>query len=119
LDQKKRCYARKRDSATAESYSPPSLAFDALHHPTPSAVSQVNYLDDSATMEDNRTTEYVTLVSNDGYEFKLLRSAACIAGTIKKALDPMCNEPCQPFFNPNTLLTRLNSRIQRKHAKSC
>ena len=41
-------------------------------------------------MADNEATEYVTLVSNDGYEFKLLRSAACIAGTIKKALDPMC-----------------------------
>jgi hypothetical protein len=41
-------------------------------------------------MADHRITEYVTLVSNDGYEFKLLRSAACIAGTIKKALDPMC-----------------------------
>jgi transcription elongation factor B subunit 1 len=41
-------------------------------------------------MADNKMTEYVTLVSNDGYEFKILRSAACIAGTIKKALDPMC-----------------------------
>jgi transcription elongation factor B subunit 1 len=41
-------------------------------------------------MSDEKTTEYVTLVSNDGYEFKILRSAACIAGTIKKALDPMC-----------------------------
>lgn len=69
-------------------------------------------------MEDNKTTEYVTLVSNDGYEFKLLRSAACIAGTIKKALDPMCNVPCQLSFNPNTLLTRLHSRIQRKYTKS-
>ncbi|KNG51355.1 transcription elongation factor b polypeptide 1 [Stemphylium lycopersici] len=44
-------------------------------------------------MADNEATEYVTLVSNDGYEFKLLRSAACIAGTIKKALDPMCTIP--------------------------
>jgi len=35
-------------------------------------------------------TEYVTLVSNDGYEFKILRSAANIAGTLKKALDPTC-----------------------------
>jgi hypothetical protein len=41
-------------------------------------------------MADVKPTEYVTLVSNDGYEFKILRSAACIAGTIKKALDPMC-----------------------------
>jgi transcription elongation factor B subunit 1 len=42
-------------------------------------------------MSDNKTTEYVTLVSNDGYEFKILRSAACIAGTIKRALDPQCS----------------------------
>jgi transcription elongation factor B subunit 1 len=41
-------------------------------------------------MAENTITEYVTLVSNDGYEFKILRSAACIAGTIKKALDPHC-----------------------------
>jgi transcription elongation factor B subunit 1 len=41
-------------------------------------------------MADEKTTEYVTLVSNDQYEFKILRSAACIAGTIKKALDPSC-----------------------------
>lgn len=45
---------------------------------------------DILTMADNTPTNYVTLVSNDGYEFKILRSAACIAGTIKKALDPMC-----------------------------
>jgi transcription elongation factor B subunit 1 len=41
-------------------------------------------------MSNTKTTEYVTLVSNDGYEFKILRTAACIAGTIKKALDPLC-----------------------------
>ncbi|KAF2261931.1 POZ domain-containing protein [Lojkania enalia] len=35
-----------------------------------------------------KLSEYVTLVSSDGFEFKVLRSAACIAGTIKKALDP-------------------------------
>ncbi|KAI4661154.1 uncharacterized protein J4E79_004965 [Alternaria viburni] len=40
-------------------------------------------------MADDKPTEYVTLVSNDGFEFKILRSAACIAGTIKKALDPL------------------------------
>jgi elongin-C len=41
-------------------------------------------------MADEKSSQYVTLVSNDGYEFKILRSAACIAGTIKKALDPLC-----------------------------
>jgi transcription elongation factor B subunit 1 len=41
-------------------------------------------------MSSEKTSEYVTLVSNDGFEFKLLRSAACIAGTIKRALNPEC-----------------------------
>jgi transcription elongation factor B subunit 1 len=33
-------------------------------------------------------TAYVTLVSSDGFEFKILRSAACIAPTIKNMLNP-------------------------------
>lgn len=41
-------------------------------------------------MSSEKTSEYVTLVSNDGYEIKLLRSAACIAGTIKRAMNPEC-----------------------------
>jgi hypothetical protein len=41
-------------------------------------------------MADQKLTEYVTLVSSDDFEFKVLRSAACIAGAIKKALDPTC-----------------------------
>ncbi|KAF2003252.1 POZ domain-containing protein [Amniculicola lignicola CBS 123094] len=39
-------------------------------------------------MSNQKLAEYVTLVSSDGFEFNLLRSAACLAGTIKKALDP-------------------------------
>jgi hypothetical protein len=58
-----------------------------LHHQTSPTTL---YTHDAAKMGDNKTTEYVTLVSNDGYEFKVLRSAACIAGTIKRALDPQC-----------------------------
>jgi transcription elongation factor B subunit 1 len=41
-------------------------------------------------MSSEKVSEFVTLVSNDGFEFKLLRSAACIAGTIKRALNPEC-----------------------------
>ncbi|MCJ1311925.1 hypothetical protein MMC25_005598 [Agyrium rufum] len=33
-------------------------------------------------------SEYVTLVSNDGFEFIVRREAACVAGTIKRMLDP-------------------------------
>lgn len=40
--------------------------------------------------DESELTEYVTLVSSDGYEFKILRSAACLAGTIKNSLDPTC-----------------------------
>ncbi|KAL8846076.1 MAG: hypothetical protein Q9221_008807 [Calogaya cf. arnoldii] len=36
-------------------------------------------------------SEYVTLISNDGFEFVVLREAACIAGTIKRMLDPASN----------------------------
>ncbi|OCK79877.1 putative transcriptional elongation regulator Elc1/Elongin C [Lepidopterella palustris CBS 459.81] len=36
-------------------------------------------------------TEYVTLVSSDGFEFKVTRSAACVAGAIKRMLDPSSN----------------------------
>ncbi|PGH17096.1 hypothetical protein AJ80_04969 [Polytolypa hystricis UAMH7299] len=32
--------------------------------------------------------EYVTLVSNDGFEFVIPRSAACVSGTIRRMLDP-------------------------------
>jgi Skp1 family, tetramerisation domain len=31
---------------------------------------------------------YVTLVSSDGFEFHVRRSAACISGTIRRMLDP-------------------------------
>ncbi|KAK0511974.1 hypothetical protein JMJ35_005102 [Cladonia borealis] len=31
---------------------------------------------------------FVTLISNDGFEFIVSRDAACVAGTIKKMLDP-------------------------------
>ncbi|KAL8987905.1 MAG: hypothetical protein Q9169_008635 [Polycauliona sp. 2 TL-2023] len=33
-------------------------------------------------------SEYITLISNDGFEFVILREAACVAGTIKRMLDP-------------------------------
>ncbi|RDW75103.1 putative elongin-C [Coleophoma crateriformis] len=33
-------------------------------------------------------SKYVTLVSNDGFEFVVLREAACVSGVIKRSLDP-------------------------------
>ncbi|KAL2358272.1 putative transcriptional elongation regulator Elc1/Elongin C [Cryomyces antarcticus] len=39
----------------------------------------------------SETTDYVTLVSNDGFEFVVQRSSACIAEAIKRMLDPRNN----------------------------
>jgi transcription elongation factor B subunit 1 len=39
-------------------------------------------------MADKKLTEYVTLVSCDGFEFIVRRSAATIAKTINRMLDP-------------------------------
>ncbi|KAM0713162.1 hypothetical protein Q7P35_000614 [Cladosporium inversicolor] len=33
-------------------------------------------------------SEYVTLISSDGYSFIVQRSSACISGAIKRMLDP-------------------------------
>jgi elongin-C len=33
-------------------------------------------------------SKYVTLVSSDGFEFVVLREAACVSGAIKRMLDP-------------------------------
>ncbi|KAJ4312018.1 elongin C [Neodidymelliopsis sp. IMI 364377] len=58
-------------------------------------------------MSDEKTTEYVTLVSNDGYEFKLLRSAACIAGTIKRAMNPEYSKDVSDMDIPPELCLEL------------
>lgn len=38
--------------------------------------------------DDANTSEYVTLVSNDGYQFVVKRSAACVSGALRRMLDP-------------------------------
>ena len=40
----------------------------------------------------NEPSTYVTLVSNDGFEFVVRRESAYVAGTIKRMLDP-ASEP--------------------------
>ncbi|KIV98692.1 uncharacterized protein PV09_09520 [Verruconis gallopava] len=39
-------------------------------------------------MSEKKVSEYVTLVSCDGFEFIIRRSAACIAKTLNRMLDP-------------------------------
>ncbi|KAF2202144.1 transcription elongation factor-like protein B polypeptide 1 [Delitschia confertaspora ATCC 74209] len=40
---------------------------------------------------EKKASEYVTLVSEDSFEFVVRRSAAIIAGTIRRSLDPTYN----------------------------
>ncbi|KAI4115651.1 MAG: hypothetical protein LQ345_003790 [Seirophora villosa] len=39
-------------------------------------------------MDNKPLSEYITMISNDGFEFIIKRDAADVAGTIKKMLDP-------------------------------
>lgn len=41
-----------------------------------------------AGTEQTDAPEYVTLVSNDGFEFLVQRKSACLSGAIKRMLDP-------------------------------
>lgn len=39
-------------------------------------------------MSDQELSEYITLISSDGFEFIVKRDAANVSGTIRKMLDP-------------------------------
>ncbi|CAD0086233.1 unnamed protein product [Aureobasidium vineae] len=41
-----------------------------------------------ADTEQIEAPDYVTLVSNDGFEFVVQRKSACLSGAIKRMLDP-------------------------------
>lgn len=44
----------------------------------------------SKMSEPGVESDYVTLISSDGYSFVVQRSSACISGAIKRMLDPSC-----------------------------
>jgi hypothetical protein len=52
-------------------------------------------------------SEYVTLISSDGYSFIIQRSSACISGAIKRMLDPPCIQLTRVF--------RWFRRIKKQH----
>jgi hypothetical protein len=45
-------------------------------------------------------SKYVTLISSDGFEFVVLREAACISGAIKRMLDPKSEPPHATHLRP-------------------
>ncbi|KAG0651277.1 Elongin-C [Hyphodiscus hymeniophilus] len=42
----------------------------------------------ASSSQNQGVSEYVTLISSDGFEFVLLREAACVSGAIRRMLDP-------------------------------
>jgi hypothetical protein len=45
-------------------------------------------------------SKYVTLISSDGFEFVVLREAACKSGAIKRMLDPKSKSALRVRFIP-------------------
>jgi hypothetical protein len=120
---------RENVTARAPPQLPREFTISLAHHHTrrsapnclqPDCRSQVLKFHHTlhTTMADEKPTEYVTLVSNDGFEFKILRSAACIAGTIKKALDPLCKNSSHTSQHTQGQLTNHASWLPRKCSKS-
>ena len=54
-----------------------------------------------ADLSTSKASEYVTLVSRDGYEYIVRRSAACVSGTIARMLDSRSKSP----YNDSSLFT--------------
>ena len=54
-------------------------------------------------------SKYVTLVSSDGFEFIVLREAACKSGAIRRMLDPKSESPPFPhsiaYMHSRSILT--------------
>lgn len=63
-------------------------------------------------------SEYVTLISSDGYSFVVQRSSACISGAIKRMLDPSCTSRTTTFLVKRAKLISANRwlcRVKNKH----
>jgi len=52
------------------------------------SLSLLRFPRDIIKMAAQKQTDYVTLVSSDGFEFVVKRSCATVAGAIKRMLDP-------------------------------
>jgi len=53
----------------------------------------------ATSIQNQGLSKYVTLISSDGFEFVVLRDAACISGAIKRMLDPQ-SQPSLFNFTP-------------------
>ena len=62
-----------------------------------------------ATMSSE--TDYVTLISSDGFSFIVQRSSACLSPAIKRMLDPACTSTPPSYLR--VTLTSCSRRLHR------
>jgi hypothetical protein len=56
-------------------------------------------------------TDYVTLISNDGFEFIVKRSCAILAGAIKNMLDPNSKNLPKPSSESEEAKSRVREKV--------
>ncbi|KZF19413.1 POZ domain-containing protein [Xylona heveae TC161] len=65
-----------------------------------------------ATTQQQPSSDYVTLVSCDGYEFVVRRSCACVAGALRRMLDP--NSSFNEAVTGRAVLENINGIVLEK-----
>ncbi|KAI4096932.1 MAG: hypothetical protein LQ344_000735 [Seirophora lacunosa] len=58
-------------------------------------------------MDNKPLSEYITMISNDGFEFIIKRDAANVAGTIRKMLDPTSTAS---YLSPSLSFAQISKR---------
>lgn len=80
----------------------PQLQWTALSSSSFSHAHPRNKHSTMASTEQTDAPDYVTLVSNDGFEFLVQRKSACLSGAIKRMLDPNSAFVQPSFFDHHT-----------------
>lgn len=106
LNSRTKCASRGRVLCSTLSESEPQISRLVCHFKAPiNSILQPNQTHPCAYVQGSMSrsyaisngvpgastasqSAYVTLVSSDGFEFHIRRSAACISGTIRRMLDP-------------------------------
>ncbi len=63
--------------------------------------------------EEKELSKYVTLVSGDGFEFVVLREAACVSGAIRRMLDPK-SLPVPSLQSRYLILRKVVNHVQHR-----
>jgi hypothetical protein len=71
------------------------------------------------TMSDKKLPEYVTLVSSDGFEFVVRRSAAVIAKTLDRMFDPASKSLLPTCVAEDKFLTTMIDGFQESIERRC